>query len=90
MKREESLEVFVEVQGILREVHEVECGGKVGEVLSEVAVATVVTPEREVSERSRLEGGRMSPGCWVRAECGQRERLKVWSGESEIAFEGLG
>ena len=31
-----------------------------------------------------------SPGGRVRAECWQRECLKVWSGESEIAFEGLG
>ena len=51
MKREESLDVFVEVQGILGEV---EGDGMVWEVLDEVAVAAVVAPKDEVRARGRL------------------------------------
>ena len=51
MKRKESLDVFVEVQGILGEV---EGDGMVWEVLGEVAVAAVVAPKDEVRARGRL------------------------------------
>ena len=54
MKREESLEVFVEVQGILGEV---EGDGVVWEVLGKVAVAAVAAPEDEVRARDHLEAG---------------------------------
>ena len=55
MKREESLEVFVEVRR--GEVHEVEGGGEVWEVLGKVAVAAVAAPEDEVRARDHLEAG---------------------------------
>ena len=51
MKREESLEVFVEVRR--GEVHEVEGGGEVWEVLGKVAVAAVAAPEDEVRARGQ-------------------------------------